>query len=99
MIILDSVTRKYGDFTAVDHLSFTALPGRVTGFLGPNGAGKSTTMRIIVGLTLPTSGTATVSGQRYVDLPNPGLDVGVLLDAAAQHPGRTGREILTIAQQ
>jgi ABC-2 type transport system ATP-binding protein len=99
MIILESVTRKYGDFTAVDHVSFTALPGRVTGFLGPNGAGKSTTMRILVGLTHPTSGIATVSGRRYVDLPNPGLEVGVLLDASAQHAGRTGREILTIAQQ
>ena len=71
----------------------------MTGFLGPNGAGKSTTMRVIVGLTRATSGTATVSGRRYVDLPNPGLEVGVLLDASAQHAGRTGREILTIAQQ
>jgi ABC-2 type transport system ATP-binding protein len=99
MITLDSVTRTYGDFTAVDHVSFTARPGRVTGFLGPNGAGKSTTMRIIVGLTHATTGTATVSGRRYVDLPNPGLEVGVLLDASAQHAGRTGREILTIAQR
>ena len=99
MIMLESVTRKYGDFTAVDHVSFTARPGRVTGFLGPNGAGKSTTMRIIVGLTHATTGTATVSGRRYVDLPNPGLEVGVLLDASAQHAGRTGREILTIAQR
>jgi ABC-2 type transport system ATP-binding protein len=99
MIILDSVTRKYGDFTAVDQVSFTALPGRVTGFLGPNGAGKSTTMRIVVGLTHATTGTATVSGRRYVDLPNPGLEVGVLLDASAQHAGRTGREILTLAQR
>jgi ABC-2 type transport system ATP-binding protein len=99
MITLDSVTRKYGDFTAVDHVSFTARSGRVTGFLGPNGAGKSTTMRIIVGLTHPTTGSATVSGKRYVDLANPGLEVGVLLDASAQHAGRTGREILTIAQR
>jgi ABC-2 type transport system ATP-binding protein len=99
MITVDSVTRTYGDFTAVDDVSFTAQPGRVTGFLGPNGAGKSTTMRIIVGLTAATSGTATVSGRSYVDLPNPGLEVGVLLDASAQHAGRTGREILTIAQR
>ena len=99
MITLDSVTRRYGGFIAVDHVSFTAQPGRVTGFLGPNGAGKSTTMRIIVGLTHPTAGSATVSGRRYVDLPNPGLEVGVLLDASAQHAGRTGREILTIAQR
>jgi ABC-2 type transport system ATP-binding protein len=99
MITLDSVTRKYGDFTAVDNVSFTAQPGRVTGFLGPNGAGKSTSMRIVVGLTHPSSGSATVAGRRYVDLPNPGLEVGVLLDASAQHAGRTGREILTIAQR
>jgi ABC-2 type transport system ATP-binding protein len=85
MITIESVSRTYGDFTAVDDVSFTAQPGRVTGFLGPNGAGKSTTMRIIVGLTAATSGTATVAGRRYVDLPNPGLEVGVLLDASAQH--------------
>ncbi len=99
MISVESVTRTYGDFTAVDDVSFTARPGRVTGFLGPNGAGKSTTMRIIVGLTKAGSGAATISGRRYVDLPNPGLEVGVLLDASAQHAGRTGREILTIAQR
>jgi ABC-2 type transport system ATP-binding protein len=99
MIIVDSLTKKYGGFTAVDDVSFTAEAGRVTGFLGPNGAGKSTTMRIIVGLTPPTTGGATISGHRFVDLPNPGLDVGVLLDASAQHAGRTGREILTIAQR
>jgi ABC-2 type transport system ATP-binding protein len=99
MITVDSVTRTYGAFTAVDHVSFTAQPGRVTGFLGPNGAGKSTTMRILVGLTAPTSGTAMVSGRRYADLPNPGLEVGVLLDASAQHAGRTGREILSLAQR
>jgi ABC-2 type transport system ATP-binding protein len=99
MITIESVTRKYGAFTAVDDVSFTAQSGRVTGFLGPNGAGKSTTMRIIVGLTRANSGTATISGRHYVDLPNPGLEVGVLLDASAQHAGRTGREMLTIAQR
>jgi ABC-2 type transport system ATP-binding protein len=99
MITLEGVTRKYGNFTAVDDVSFTAQAGRVTGFLGPNGAGKSTTMRIMVGLTRATSGTVTISGRRYVDLPNPGLHVGVLLDASAQHAGRTGREILIVAQQ
>jgi ABC-2 type transport system ATP-binding protein len=71
----------------------------VTGFLGPNGAGKSTTMRILVGLTPASSGTATVLGRRYSDLPNPGREIGVLLDASAQHAGRTGREILTLAQR
>ncbi len=99
MITVESVTRTYGAFTAVDDVSFTARPGRVTGFLGPNGAGKSTTMRIMVGLTRATSGRVTISGGSYVDLPNPGLEVGVLLDASAQHAGRTGREILTIAQR
>jgi len=99
MITVDTLTRRYGAFTAVDHVSFTARPGRVTGFLGPNGAGKSTTMRVLVGLTPPTSGTTTIDGRRFVDLPNPGREVGVLLDASAQHAGRTGREILTIAQR
>ena len=99
MIKVESLTKKYGGFTAVDDVTFTARPGRVTGFLGPNGAGKSTTMRIMVGLTPATSGSATVSGRRFADLPNPGLEVGVLLDASAQHAGRTGREILTIAQR
>src|SRR4029079_4230057 len=93
MITVESLTRRYAGFTAVDTVSFTALPGRVTGFLGPNGAGKSTTMRVMVGLTAPTSGSATINGQRFADLPNPGLEVGVLLDASAQHAGRTGREI------
>ena len=99
MITLESVSKSYGDFTAVDDVSFTARPGRVTGFLGPNGAGKSTTMRILVGLTRPDAGHSTVSGRPYTDLENPGLEVGVLLDASAQHGGRTGREILTITQQ
>ncbi|WP_426244371.1 ABC transporter ATP-binding protein [Nocardioides sp. LHG3406-4] len=99
MILIDSLTMKYGGFTALDDVSFAAEPGRVTGFLGPNGAGKSTTMRIMVGLTKPTAGHATIAGQEYADLPNPGREVGVLLDASAQHAGRTGREILTIAAQ
>jgi ABC-2 type transport system ATP-binding protein len=97
MISVEAVTKRYGTFTAVDNVTFTAAPGRVTGFLGPNGAGKSTTMRVIVGLTPPTAGTAHVLGRRFVDLPNPGLEVGVLLDASAQHAGRTGREVLTLA--
>src|SRR3954466_1809632 len=69
MITVDSLTRRYAGFTAVDNVSFTARPGRVTGFLGPNGAGKSTTMRIMVGLTSPTSGSAMIDGVRYADLP------------------------------
>ena len=99
MISIESLTVRYGRFTAVDDVSFTARSGRVTGFLGPNGAGKSTTMRVMVGLTTPTSGRALIDGRPFADLPNPGLEVGVLLDASAQHAGRTGREILTIAQR
>ena len=97
MISVESLTKQYGPFTAVDHVSFTAATGRVTGFLGPNGAGKSTTMRVMVGLTRPSSGRVTISGRDYRELVNPGLEVGVLLDASAQHAGRTGREILGIA--
>jgi len=97
MITVERLTRKYGDFTALDDISFVARPGRVTGFLGPNGAGKTTTMRVMVGLTPPTAGSVTIGGHHYRDIPNPGRHVGVLLDASAQHAGRTGREILTVA--
>ena len=96
MITVDGLTRKYGAFTAVDDISFVAQQGRVTGFLGPNGAGKTTTMRVMVGLSAPTSGSATLGGHHYADIPNPGRHVGVLLDASAQHAGRTGREVLAI---
>jgi ABC-2 type transport system ATP-binding protein len=99
MITIENLSKKYGGTTVVHDISFTARNGRVTGFLGPNGAGKSTSMRMMVGLTTPTEGTATISGRRFADLPNPGREVGVMLDASAQHAGRTGREILTIAQQ
>jgi ABC-2 type transport system ATP-binding protein len=97
MIEVTALTRTYGGLRAVDDVTFTALPGRVTGFLGPNGAGKSTTMRVMVGLTPATSGSAIVLGRKYADLPNPGREVGVLLDASAQHAGRTGRETLKVA--
>jgi ABC-2 type transport system ATP-binding protein len=97
MIDVEDLTKRYGGFTAVDGITFTARPGRVTGFLGPNGAGKSTAMRMMCGLTPPTSGRAHVLGRRYADLPNPTRHVGVMLDAAAQHAGRTGREVLTLA--
>jgi len=99
MITVERLTRKYGAFTAVDDVSFVAQSGRVTGFLGPNGAGKTTTMRVMVGLTPPTSGRALIGGHLYADIPNPGRHVGVLLDASAQHAGRTGREILTLGAQ
>ena len=90
MIEVTALTRTYGGLHAVDHVSFSAQPGRVTGFLGPNGAGKSTTMRVMVGLTPPTSGSATVLGRRYADLPNPGREVGVLLDQVRRHLGPDG---------
>ena len=96
MITVERLTKKYGPTAAVDDVSFTVAPGQVTGFLGPNGAGKSTSMRIMCGLTPATSGTATVLGKAYRALPNPGRQVGVLLDASAQHAGRTGREVLTL---
>ncbi|TWE13042.1 ABC transporter ATP-binding protein [Rudaeicoccus suwonensis] len=96
MITVEHLTRRYGSYVAVDDVSFEVRPGSVTGFLGPNGAGKSTCMRMICGLTPPSGGVARVLGGSYTDLPNPGRQVGVLLDAAAQHNGRTGREILSL---
>lgn len=96
MISVKNLVKAYGDFTAVDHVSFTAEAGRVTGFLGPNGAGKSTTMRVMAGLTPATSGTTEVLGTAYAAMPNPARHVGVLLDASAQHAGRTGREVLLL---
>ena len=83
----------------VSDVSFRCEPGTVTGFLGPNGAGKTTTMRMLVGLSAPDGGHSRVLERDYHDIPNPGRHVGVLLDAAAQHPGRTGREALTISAQ
>ncbi|MFL6091128.1 MAG: ABC transporter ATP-binding protein [Aeromicrobium sp.] len=96
MIRVENLTKDYRGLRAVDDVSFTCEPGTVTGFLGPNGAGKSTTLRILTGLTLPTSGTATIGGIHFGELPNPGTQVGVLLDASAQHAGRTGREVLAL---
>ena len=96
MIKVEGLSRAYGDFLAVDDISFECQPGRVTGFLGPNGAGKTTTMRVMVGLTPATRGRVTIGGHLYKDIPNPGRHVGVLLDASAQHAGRTGREVLTL---
>jgi ABC-2 type transport system ATP-binding protein len=97
MITAENLTKRYGPRLAVDDVSFVCEPGTVTGFLGPNGAGKSTTMRMICGLTHPTSGTATVEHRAYRRHVNPGRRIGVLLDASAQHPGRTGREVLALA--
>jgi len=97
MITIDHLTKRYGAQVAVSDVSFSCQPGTVTGFLGPNGAGKSTTLRALVGLTTPSTGTTTVAGRSYRDLPNPGRTVGVLLDAGAQHSGRTGREVLSLS--
>ncbi|MDD7961938.1 ABC transporter ATP-binding protein [Microbacterium thalli] len=98
MIRVQSLSKRYGDKVAVDGLDFTVEPGKVTGFLGPNGAGKSTTMRMIVGLDRPTSGTAEVNGRAYRDLPAPLREVGVLLDARAAHKRRTAyKHLLAIA--
>lgn len=88
------LTKEYRTARAVDHLTFSVLPGRVTGFLGPNGAGKSTTMRIVLGLDRPTSGTATLVGRRYVEFDEPLRQVGALLDAQAAHGSRTARNHL-----
>ena len=87
MISLRGLTKRYGAKTVVDDLTLDVLPGRVTGFLGPNGAGKSTTMRMVLGLDRPTSGSALVGGRPYAALRHPLREVGALLDARAVHPG------------
>ncbi|MBZ3901284.1 MULTISPECIES: ABC transporter ATP-binding protein [Streptomyces] len=89
MIEARELTKRYGDKTVVDHLSFTVRAGEVTGFLGPNGAGKSTTMRMIIGLDAPTSGTVTVNGRSYARHAAPLHEIGSLLEARSVHPGRT----------
>lgn len=94
MIEVRSLTKNFGSTRAVDDLTFTVQPGRVTGFLGPNGAGKSTTMRMILGLDRPTSGSATVKGQPYGKLKDPLRTVGALLDAKWLHPNRSARSHL-----
>jgi ABC-2 type transport system ATP-binding protein len=99
MIETESLTKRFGGTAVVDDVSFRCEPGTVTGFLGPNGAGKTTTMRMICGFARPDSGSAAVLGEQYRRLPNPGRRVGVLLDAAAQHGGRRGREALAISAQ
>ncbi|MFJ2030998.1 ABC transporter ATP-binding protein [Streptosporangium sp. NPDC087985] len=96
MIEFSHVSKVYKGVKALDDVSFSVEAGSITGFLGPNGAGKSTAMRILVGLSRPASGSATVLGRPYTELDCPGSQVGTVLDAGAQHPGRTGREILTL---
>jgi ABC-2 type transport system ATP-binding protein len=99
LIEVRGVTKRFGSKTAVDDLTFTVEPGRVTGFLGPNGAGKSTTMRVILGLDRPQAGTATIEGRAYRDLPDPLRTVGALLEAKSVHTGRSARNhMLFLAQ-
>jgi ABC-2 type transport system ATP-binding protein len=93
-IEVQGATKRYGRTLAVDGLSFTARPGRVTGFVGPNGAGKSTTMRLILGLDAPDAGVIRVGGRRYAELRSPLREIGALLDAGATHPGRRARDHL-----
>jgi ABC-2 type transport system ATP-binding protein len=99
MIEVENLTKRYGDRTAVDGVSFQVHPGTVTGFLGPNGAGKSTTMRMIAGLDQPTAGRVRVNGRDYRGARAPMAELGVLLEAKAVHPGRSARDhLLALAQ-
>ncbi|MBT2400579.1 ABC transporter ATP-binding protein [Streptomyces sp. ISL-100] len=93
-IDVQDLTKEYGTKRAVDRLTFSVRPGRVTGFLGPNGAGKSTTMRLVLGLDRPTSGTATIGGRQYTRIDDPLREVGALLDAQSAHGSRTARNHL-----
>ncbi len=97
MIESQALTKRYGRKTVVQDVSFCCEAGTVTGFLGPNGAGKSTTLKMLCGLTPPTSGGSAVLGTPFANLTNPGCRVGVLIDASAQHAGRTGRETLSVS--
>ncbi|HWE15299.1 MAG TPA: ATP-binding cassette domain-containing protein [Solirubrobacteraceae bacterium] len=99
MIEIDHITKRYGEKVAVEDLTFSVQPGVVTGFLGPNGAGKSTTMRLILGLDRPTSGTTTVNGKQYRDLPAPLHEIGALLEARAIHTGRSAYHHLVAMAQ
>ena len=99
MIEARELTKRFGDKVAVDHLSFSVQPGRVTGFLGPNGAGKSTTMRLILGLDHPNGGSAIINGRRYAQLANPLRVVGALLEAKSVHSGRSARNHLLFLAQ
>ena len=99
MTDVHELTKRYGDRVAVDNLSFTVGPGQVTGFLGPNGAGKSTTMRLMVGLDRPASGTVTIAGRPYADHAAPLRQAGALLEAKSFHKGRTAfHHLLALAQ-
>ncbi len=96
VVRVEHLTKRFGDVRAVEDLSFTVQPGRVTGFLGPNGAGKTTTLRMLLGLVRPTSGTATIGGRRYGDLERPMQVVGAAIEASGFHPGRSARDHLRV---
>jgi ABC-2 type transport system ATP-binding protein len=96
VIEVEGLTKRFGKTLAVDDLSFSVEPGRITGFLGPNGAGKSTTMRAVLGLVTPTSGRTSVLGMQYRDLSEPVRRVGVLLETFDAHAGRSGRNHLRV---
>jgi ABC-2 type transport system ATP-binding protein len=96
-IEFNGITKHFGQVQAVDHLTFTVQPGRVTGFLGPNGSGKTTTLRMLLGLVHPTAGTATIGGRNYAELENPSSTVGAVLEATSFHPARRARTHLRMA--
>jgi ABC-2 type transport system ATP-binding protein len=96
VLAVEGLTKRFGAVTAVDNLSFTVYPGRVTGFLGPNGAGKTTTMRMLLSLVRPTAGIATIGGVTYAELRDPLRTVGASLEATGFHPGRSGRDHLRV---
>jgi ABC-2 type transport system ATP-binding protein len=99
VVVAESLTKRFGALTAVDDLSFALDAGTVTGFLGPNGAGKTTTLRMLLGLTAPTRGSALVFDRPYAELDRPALRVGAVLEAADFHPGRSGRNhLLTLSR-
>src|SRR5438270_4345889 len=95
-IEVNGLTKRFGDFLAVDDLSFTVSEGKVTGFLGPNGAGKTTTLRMVLGLIAPSSGSAVVAGQAYATLDRPFQQLGAALETSSFHPGRTARDHLRV---
>jgi ABC-2 type transport system ATP-binding protein len=94
VLTVRSLTKRFGELVAVDDLTFSLRPGKVTGFLGPNGAGKTTTLRLLLGLAEPTAGDALVFGRRYKELDTPSRRVGAVLESRDQHPGRSGRDHL-----
>lgn len=99
MLEIENLSKSYGPKLAVDDLSFTVPAGTITGFLGPNGSGKTTTLRVLLGLASPTSGTALIKGRRYAELDAPRRQVGALLEASGFHPGRSGRDHLRVIQR